>query len=107
MFKNSGKAYKFTLPTSTSKEIVEWFEDMENSHLLAEALVELVHDNIKSGGNMKANGNPCEIVTAKPQIEHEKGNDSEFFETIYNWQESNNEIFSDKERNQKKKMLSV
>lgn len=40
MFTNqSGNTYKITLPSPTSKEVVEWFEIMDNSGKLSEALI--------------------------------------------------------------------
>ena len=104
------KTYTITLPSSTSKAVVEWFEIMENNNELANELIELVYEKIKSRNPLEkpssvTKGNADEVGTQEGQLM----NPDCFFDSLYNWQDSSNEVFKEAKevKKEKKKMLSV
>ena len=112
MFTSLSKyTFSIMLPSSTTKDVMEWFEIMESNNKLADALVELVHESIKSGRTIKAVGyfvdNQAEVQPS--QVRHEAGYPGSIFENLYNWQDSNNAVFEEEKegKKEKKRMLSV
>ncbi|MCX7922252.1 MAG: hypothetical protein N3B21_09620 [Clostridia bacterium] len=108
MFINqSNHAYNINLPTSTSREVAEWFEIMDSNGKLAEALVELVYTNLQSGTQLKC----CEsFADSRKEIQSPQNitsvNQNDFFDSLYSWQDSTSAIFKE-EKKEKKTMLSV
>lgn len=100
-------AYNITLPNSTSKEVVEWFEIMENRGQLEESLVELVYEKIRQEKPVEMCrsqvNNQTFVEDKQPQNIVVQG---DFFDSLYNWQDSNGAIFKE-EKKERKKMLSV
>jgi hypothetical protein len=83
---------------------------MENSNILAEAMVELVHNCIQSGKHLKS----TPIYAASYENKSASGsgqsvNQDSLFDNLYNWQDSNNAVFKEikEEKKEKKRMLSV
>jgi hypothetical protein len=111
MFTNAPKhTYTITLPATTSKEVVEWFEIMENSNQLSEALVELIHSGIKSGKYQNAASYDTTLPGEQPKAENgQPVIQDNFMDSLYNWQDSTNAIFKEvkEEKKEKKRMLSV
>ena len=107
MFTNLSKhELSITLPSYTSKEVIEWFEIMECTNKLADVLVELVHESIKSGKSIKAIDTHSELQTSQSIYETDQSN---LFENLYNWQDSKNAILKaeNEVKKEKKRMLSV
>lgn len=110
MFTNSSNlTFKIILPSSTNKDVIEWFEEMDDKCKLADALVGMVYDSLKTKAHIKTsqfvnyNGN-------KPTPEKTGADQGDLFDNLYNWQDSNSAIFlEDKSavNKAKKKMLCV
>lgn len=111
MFTNTLKhTYSITLPSTTSKDVTEWFEIMENNNQLTEALIELVHNGIVSGKylntgmyNMTVQGEPHQPEAGQAALQ------DNFMDSLYNWKDSASAVFKDgkEEKREKKRMLSV
>lgn len=99
---NKNYIYKLSLPSSTSKDVIEWFENMHSMNKLEEELVAIIHKYISSKQNVYKNNFVSEIEEQNKNIESVSCTDN-FIDNLYNWQESNKAIF----RDEKKKMLSV
>lgn len=101
------KIYNITLPPSTSEEVVEWFEIMENSSKLTDALIELVYISIKSRKSLNVSNHFSSNTSETSQTDSSQlETQSDIFNNLYNWQDSNNAIFKE-EKKEKRKMLSV
>ncbi|MFZ5988009.1 MAG: hypothetical protein ACOYWZ_12915 [Bacillota bacterium] len=108
----SNYVYKITLPESTSSDVIEWFEIMEANGKLAGSLIELVYERIKSQKPLEGsiysfdsqNQNAVSSLKEGPTI-----NQSDFWDSLYDWQGSCSAAFKDekKEKKVKKKMLYV
>lgn len=104
--------YNIALPTSTVNEVIEWFEIMEADGKLANSLVELVYEIIKVRKPLEnpiySFSSPNESTEPQSQISP-MINQSDFFDSLYDWQESSSATFKDEqeERKEKKKMLYV
>ncbi|AOT69156.1 hypothetical protein [Geosporobacter ferrireducens] len=96
--------YTITLPSSTSKEVIEWFERMQDDQRLAEELVMLVYDYIKDNHPITEQ----HLSFEKNQIPQDNQyiDEASFLDSLYDWQESNLAAFKE-EQKEKKKMLSV
>lgn len=111
MFTNSPKhTYALALPSTTSKEVIEWFEVMKNSNQLTEVLIALVHNSIKSGKHCDADIYDTTIQGEQPKVENGQAViQNNFIDSLYNCQDSTNAIFKEgiDEKKEKKRMLSV
>lgn len=111
MFTNTPRhTYTITLPSTTSKDVIEWFEVLENSNQLTETLIELVHSGIKSGKYRNTAIDETTIQGAQPNVENGQAIlQNNFMDSLYNWQDSANAIFKEatEEKKEKKRMLSV
>lgn len=102
-------AYNVILPSATSKEVMEWFEVMDNCNQLSEALIEMVHKSIQTSTCRKGS----ETIMSAPAGQHLGENQAvlqdNFMDSLYNWQDSTTAIFKEvtEEKKEKKKMLSV
>ena len=68
MFTNqSDNTYNIIIPTSTSKEIVEWFAIMDNNNKLVDAMIELINASIKSGRKLIISDSFMDNCGEKPQ----------------------------------------
>lgn len=106
----SNKTYTITLPSSALKAVVEWFDIMAYNNVLANELIELVHERIKSGKPFEKHSYIAEVYSKDiPEQVIQAANPDSFLDSLYNWQDSASEVFKEaaKEKKPKKKMLSV
>jgi hypothetical protein len=106
------KRSKFTikLPLHTNKDVSDWFQTMNSKNVLADALVELVYESLKTGTCLE----PLQIIindnVSSKSTEKAEVNQGDLFENLYNWQDSNSAIFLEDRKivsKEKKKMLYV
>lgn len=113
MFSNQvEKIYTIELPISTSQDIIEWFEIMAASNRLPEELIHLVYDHIRSENFFHSIAFQSDIHNEINDQKAEPAMDQDdFFNSLYNWQDGNSQIFAEPEpkieKKIKKKMLSV
>jgi hypothetical protein len=91
-------------------EVIEWFEIMEANGQLANTLIELVYERIKSGKPLESS-----IYTFNDQVKTTMPLDNpivsqvDFFDNLYDLHGSSSAVFKDEqeEKKIKKKMLYV
>lgn len=103
------RSYQITLTDQTDPNVVQWFEELSAGGRLADELTAMVYKVLKDSGKITPAPNEQPVRAASG---HESGfNEGSFFDSLYNWQESNTKIFKDEggpaNQIQKKKMLSV
>ena len=104
------KIFKIKLPNSTANEVVEWFEIMESNGLLANSLIELVYEQLKSGKPVESS--ICSYNSLSFTLELQTNpsvNQDSFFDNLYDLQGSTDAAFKDEkeEKKVKRKMLYV
>jgi len=102
--------YSVSIPSTALKEVIEWFEIMDNSNQLSEALIELVNVGIKSGRYQNTVIFDTTTQGQEPIIETEKvEHQNNFMDGLYDWQNSINSIFNEgkEDKKEKKRMLTV
>lgn len=98
--------YTFTidLPANTSKEIIDWFVNINNTKHLSVELIELVYKNLNSDYNNKSIFNN---ETYDEQINNMQDKQTDlqdiFINNLYNWQESSYAIFRETNNVKKEK----
>lgn len=108
--KSLNNTYTITLPGTTSIDVIDWFEYMEEKNILVEKITELVKSEIKSGYKKEDNTFNKVLTIDMENVNNIKAkSEDNFINNIYNWQESNHAIFKDEnqERPKIKGMLSV
>lgn len=105
--------YSIELPAATVNEVIEWFENMDTNGELANSLIELVYERIKTGKSPETSNcsintqNEAPELTANHVINH-----NDFFDNLYDWQGSSSAAFKEEivereVKKTKKKMLYV
>jgi len=111
MFKDiPAHTFSITLPSETTKEIIEWFELMDTRDQLSDELIGLVHNHIMAGEDRKKTfietndpNDPLKMRDDQAELQ------DDFLNRLYNWQDSNNSVFKDdkEQKKEKKKMFSI
>ena len=106
------KTYTIKLPISVSNDISEWFEMMDASNSLSDELINIINNLFKKGDLLICKSNQKEEKNLKDDQPFTKNiNQGDFFDNLYNWQDSNNNIFLQpdytEEKVIKRKMLAV
>jgi hypothetical protein len=101
--------YSITLPSTTTKDIIDWFGYMEENKKLAERLIELVRLDIKNCYYRSDNAIYNPGVDIKKREDLIVTSEDDFINSLYNWQDSNHAIFKDEKqvKPKTKGMLSV
>lgn len=122
MINKSNYSFQIDLPSYTDKKVIEWFESLSNLQRLSEEVIALVFEHINATQDILLNinyqqeGNLKRPETDKIKPETKKSRqesnnstnqEDDFFNNLYNWQESNNMIHKEENKREKKKMLSV
>lgn len=112
MFTNISEfIFNVTLPSSTARDVLEWFEVMRDNNKLANALVGLVHESINADAKIKtAQHLTCSNIQDQSAPAKHEINQEDLLENLYNWQDSNSAVFFEDKNvinKEKKKMLCV